>query len=110
MTSLAGLTRRERLQLMRFVCAAVWADLDVGPSEKSFILNLALRLGLPEDEIERVQEWLEMPPTPEEVDPTDIPPEHRKLFRDEIEAAMTADHVLDGPERESLRLLYELLG
>jgi uncharacterized membrane protein YebE (DUF533 family) len=109
MTNLASLTRRERLQLMKFACSAVWADLDVNRSEKSYILSLALRLGLSEAETEQVRGWLESPPPPEEVDPNQIPQEHRRLFLDAIEEAVKADRVIDGPERESLRLLRELL-
>jgi hypothetical protein len=109
MTKLASLTRRERLQLMKFVCSAVWADLEVNRSEKSYILSLVLRLGLSAAEAEQVQGWLESPPPPEEVDPNQIPPEHRRLFLDAIEKAVAADRVIDGPELESLRLLRELL-
>ncbi len=107
---LARLTRAERLQLLRFVCAAVWSDLEVSPSERSFIMSLALRLGLPEDEMRHVTEWLERPPAPEEVDPNNIPREHRRLFLDAIEQAIRVDRAVDRPEAESLRLLQELLG
>jgi uncharacterized tellurite resistance protein B-like protein len=109
MTNLASLTRRERLQLMKFACAAVWADLDVNRSEKSYILSLALRLGLSNAETEQVRGWLEAPPPPEEVDPAQIPLEHRRLFLEAIEDVVAADRVIDGPELESLRLLRELL-
>jgi uncharacterized tellurite resistance protein B-like protein len=109
MKGLASLTRRERMQLMRFVCAAVWSDLEVSRSEKTYILSLALRMGLREDEAEQVRGWLEMPPPPEDVDPAQLPREHRSLFLKAIEEAVAADRVVDAPERESLRLLYELL-
>jgi uncharacterized membrane protein YebE (DUF533 family) len=109
MKGLASLTRRERLQLMKFVCAAIWADLEVSRSEKSYSLSLALRLGLPDHEVEQVREWLERPPPAEEVDPALIPREHRELFLRAVEEAVAADRVIDGPERESLRLLRELL-
>lgn len=108
--SLARLTRDQRLTLLKFACAAVWADLEVSESERTFIQSLALRLGLPDDEVGHVRDWLETPPTPEEVDPALIPPAHRKLFLEAVREAITADHVVDGPEIESLRLLEELLG
>ncbi len=108
MKQLDRLTRAERLQLVKFACAAVWANLDVNRSEKSYILSLALRLGLPEDE-QQVRKWLETPPSPEEVDPNLIPPEHRVLFLEAVEKAVAADGIVDGPERESLRLLRDLL-
>jgi hypothetical protein len=108
-TGLSRLTRAERLTLMKFVCAAIWADLEVSHWEKSHVLSLALRLGLPDEETEQVREWLEEPPPPEELDPARIPPERRRLFLKAIEEAVAADLVVDGPERETLRLLRELL-
>jgi uncharacterized membrane protein YebE (DUF533 family) len=110
MRGLGRLTRAERLQLVKFACAAAWADLEVNRTERSFILGLALRLGLPKDEIEHVREWLETPPSPDEVDPNLIPPEHRRLFLEAVEEAMVADGVMDGPERDSLQVLRDLLG
>ena len=109
MKGLKRLTRKQRLQLMRFVCAAIWSDLEVSPSERSFTLSLALRLRLPEDEMRQVTEWLETPPGPEDVDPGDVPPEHRQLFLEAVEEAIRADRAVDPPEAESLRLLRELL-
>jgi uncharacterized membrane protein YebE (DUF533 family) len=109
MRGLASLTRPERLKLLEFVCAAMWADLDVSHWEKSHILGLALRLGLPDGEKEQVREWLEKPPPPEDVDPAQIPAEHRRLFLKAMEEAVAADLVVDAPEREMLRLFRELL-
>lgn len=109
MKGLARLTRRDRLQLLRFVCAAIWSDLEVSPSERSFTLGLALRLGLPEDEMRQVRDWLETPPAPEDVDPNDVPREHRRLFLEAVDEAIRADQAVDPPEAESLRLLRELL-
>jgi hypothetical protein len=103
------LSRKERLQLMRFVCAAVWSDLEVSPSERTQVLSLALRMGLPEDEMAQVQGWIEVPPPPEDVDPNDVPAHHRRLFLEAFEETMKADAVVDTPEAESLRLLRELL-
>jgi uncharacterized tellurite resistance protein B-like protein len=103
---LESLTRAERLQLIKFVSAAVWADLEVNPSEKTYLLDLALRMGLPGEDM---SEWLEKPPPPEEVDPNRIPPEHRRIFLEAMEHAMRADRAIDSPELESLRLLRELL-
>lgn len=99
----------EKLQLLKFVCAAAWADLEVTPQEKTFVLSLALKLGVRGDEAAKVERWLETPPEPEEVDPASVPPEHRRLFLQAIEEAVEADHVVDGPELDTLRLLRELL-
>jgi uncharacterized membrane protein YebE (DUF533 family) len=110
MKKLARLTSAERLQLLKFVCAAVWADLEVSEPERLYILGLSLRLGLPENELAQVRGWLETPPPPEEVDPARVPPEHRQLLLDAVGAAIAVDGVVDSRERESLRLLQELIG
>jgi len=95
---------------MKFVCAAVWADLEVSEPERLYILGLSLRLGLPPDELEQVQGWLDTPPAADELDPAEIPPAHRKLLLDAVQAAISVDGVVDPRERESLRLLQELIG
>ena len=110
MKNLAQLTPPERLQLLKFVCAAVWADLEVSEPERLYILGLSLRLGLPDDELLQVREWLEKPPTADELDPAQVPPEHRKLLLEAVTAAISVDGVVDPRERESLRLLQELIG
>jgi len=94
MNELGKLARNERLQLLKFVAAAVWADLEVSRPEKSFLLSLALKLRIPDDELEHLADWLERPPPPEEVDPARIPPEHRSLFLAAVRDAMAADHAL----------------
>lgn len=109
MKDLSGLMRNERLQLLKFVAAAMWADLEVNRREKSYLLSLALKLRIPDDEVDHLADWLERPPPPEEVDPARIPPEHRALFLEAVREAMVADHGLDAPERETFRLLEDLL-
>lgn len=106
---LVGLPHHERLQLVKFVSAVIWADLEVRPEEKTFLLSLALRLGLSKQEMERTRDWLEKPPPPEEVDPMLVPPRHRRLFLEAIEEAITADHGIASTEMESLKLLRQLL-
>jgi len=106
---LRTLSARDRLQLLKFVCSFVWADLDVGPSEKTFVLSLTQRLGLSEAEIQQVQAWLETPPPVEEIDPSLVPPQHRRLFLEAIEQALTADGAVTPPESESLALFRQLL-
>ena len=73
---LSELERADRLRLLKFVCAFAWADLEVHPEERAFALRLVRRLGLDEAEERQVTGWLEVPPPPESVDPTDIPAEH----------------------------------
>ena len=106
---LSSLSARDRLQLLRFVCSFVWADLDVGSSEKTFVLSLAQRLNLSESEIEQVKVWLETPPAAEDVDPSSIPPEHRRLFLEAVEQAVASDGAINPPEGEYLSLFRQLL-
>ena len=106
---LHALSARDRLQLLKFVCAFVWADLDVAPAEKTFVLSLTQRLGLSDAEVRQFQAWLETPPLAEEVDPALVPPQHRRLFLEAIEQALTSDGAVTPPESESLVLLRQLL-
>ena len=48
-------------------------------------------------------------PSPEEVDPTRVPREHRQLFLDAARAVFNADGVIDPKERENFELLEQLL-
>lgn len=106
---LIDLDREERMRLLQFVCSFAWADLEVHPQERAFVLRLVRRLGLEEREERQVQEWLEVPPPAEGVDPTDIPAEHKKVFLSAIDGVIAADGAIAPEERESLRLLEQLL-
>ncbi len=94
---------------MKFVCSFAWADLEIRDSERNFVANLVRRLDLGEDEISQVQGWLTTPPDPEEIDPQDVPPEHRKVFLDVMLQMIAADGELDPAETESFNLLSQLL-
>jgi uncharacterized tellurite resistance protein B-like protein len=104
------LSREERMRLMRFVCSFAWADLEVQKEERSFVAKLMRKLELTADEKRQVEEWLAVPPAPEEVDPTDVPKAHRKLFLDTIKQVVKADRRVDPEEQENLELLEQLLG
>lgn len=104
------LSSEERLRLMKFVCSFVWADLEVKDSERKFVTKMAKKLHLDANESALVKAWLEVPPRPEEVDPTDIPREHRQLFLDTIRDAITADGEVSPDEWEELSLFEQLLG
>jgi uncharacterized tellurite resistance protein B-like protein len=106
---LSALDPEARLRLLQFVCSFAWADLEVHPDERAFVLRLLRRLGLGEQEEEQVRGWLELPPPPEAVDPMDIPFEHRKVFLAAIDGVIAADGSIAPEERESLRLLEQLL-
>ena len=56
-----------------------------------------------------VEAWLEVPPTPDEVDPQDIPKAHRELFLDTVRAIIVADGKIDAEEAENFSLLEAML-
>ncbi len=99
----------DRMRLMRFVCSFAWADLEVQKEERSFVARLMRKLELDDDERKQVEEWLEVPPRPEDVDPGQVPAEHRKLFLRTIKQVIAADKVVDPDESENLELFEQLL-
>ncbi|HJK94094.1 MAG TPA: TerB family tellurite resistance protein [Polyangiaceae bacterium LLY-WYZ-15_(1-7)] len=103
------LDREDRLQLMKFICSFAWADLEVQKAERKFVGKLARELELDEDEQKQVEAWLEVPPTPDEVDPQDIPKAHRELFLDTVRAIIVADGKIDAEEAENFSLLEAML-
>jgi uncharacterized tellurite resistance protein B-like protein len=103
------LSPKDRLRLMKFVCSFVWADLEVKDSEKKFVTRLVKKLHLTEEEAAQVKGWLKVPPRPEEVDPTQIPKEHRQVFLDTIRDVITADGEVAKDEWENLALFEQLL-
>jgi uncharacterized tellurite resistance protein B-like protein len=105
---LEDLARNERLRLMKFVCSFAWADLEVRPEERAFVSGLVRRLDLDAADQQQVLGWLEVPPRPESVDPTQIPTEHRRLFLDAIRGVIESDGDVAEEEAENLRLLEKL--
>ncbi|MCG8590991.1 MAG: TerB family tellurite resistance protein [Proteobacteria bacterium] len=106
---LDALSRDQRLNLMRFVCSFAWADLEVRPEERGFVMQCIERLDLDEDERRQVLGWLERPPAPESLDPNSVPAAHRALFLNAIEQVVAADGDIAVEERENLAVLRELL-
>ena len=94
---------------MKFVCSFAWADLEVQDEERDFVGKLVAALQLHPDEAGRVMEWLEVPPRPEDVDPQDVPLEHRQIFLDAVRAIVARDGVISPGEEESFDLLEQLL-
>jgi uncharacterized tellurite resistance protein B-like protein len=105
---LASLGREDRLKLLRFVIAFAWADLAISAGEIAYVHRLVERLQLQPDEAKRVERWLKSPPQPEEVDPTEIPSQHRRLFIDAVKEMATSDGEMTEEEKESLDLLERL--
>ena len=99
----------ERLQLMKFVCAFAWSDLEVSGEERLFVADCIRRLHFTEEERAQVWGWLEVPPPAEEVDPSSIPAEHRQLFIEAIGRLVASDDEVTAAERESLVLLSQLM-
>lgn len=107
--SLDQLDREDRLRLIRFVCSFAWADLDIQESERGFVAELVRQFKLDEAEREQVEEWLRLPPAPEEVDPADIPRAHRELFLEAARQIVLVDDHVDETESETFELFAQLL-
>ena len=106
---LEELNRKQRLNLMKFVCSFAWADLQVRAEERVVVSRLVERLGLEPDEQEKVKGWLEVPPPPDAIDPITIPKAHRAIFLEAVEGVVRADGIVAPEERENLELLTDLL-
>lgn len=103
------LDRRERLRLVEFVCSFAWADFEIQPEERAFIIALIRRLGLEEEEDLRLQQWLDQPPRLDELDPTAIPAAHRRVFVDAIQGLIAADGEIAAEEHDSFEIFKQLL-
>ena len=103
------LSSEERLRLMRFVCSFAWADLKVRKEERAMVRDLTRKLGMSELEREQVARWLAHPPRPEEVDPQDIPAEHRKMFLEAARTMIAIDGDIDPQEAATMELFEMLL-
>ncbi len=106
---LDALNKEDRLQLMRFVCSFAWADLEIADAEREFVVKMVVRLGLDDEEQEQVAKWLEVPPRADDLDPADIPVEHRQLFLDAAKAMILSDGNVEDVEAENLIILDQLL-
>jgi len=106
---LASLAREDRLRLMKFLCSVAWADLEVRSEERDFVRRMVTRLALRPDESAQVEAWLQVPPHIDDVDPSSIPMEHRKLFLDTLRDLVHVDGEVDEQEETSLALLEDLL-
>ena len=103
------LDRRERLRLVQFVCSFAWADFEIRPEERVFISRLIRRLELGEGEDLQIQQWLDRPPDLDDLDPTSIPPAHRRFFVEAIEGLISSDGEIADEERESFEIYKQLL-
>jgi uncharacterized membrane protein YebE (DUF533 family) len=106
---LEQLDQRERLRLVQFVCSFAWADFEIQPEERVFISRLIRRLELGEEEDLQVQEWLDSPPSLDDLDPTSIPAAHRRFFVEAVEGLISADGEIGDEERETFEIFQQLL-
>ena len=93
---------------MKFVCSFAWADLEIQDEERNFVGKMIETLSLQDDRA-TIEGWLKHPPPPEEVDPTDVPGEHRELFLNAVRQLVAADDRIDPKEAETLALFEQLL-
>jgi len=103
------LSLEDRLRLLRFVCSFAWADLKVQDQERAFLGSLVKKLGLSQQEADQVDSWLMIPPRPEEVDPMEIPRDHREIFLRTIRELIEADEHIAQGELEFFDLFEQLL-
>ncbi len=107
---MAALDRATKLQLIRFSCSFAWADLHVHPAERKLILDLMEQLEITEPaDRQAILRWLKAPPPVDELDPLEIPKEHRDLFIRECEEVIRADGVIRPEETEAMHLLRRIL-
>ena len=99
----------DRRRLLAFVCSFAWADAEVQPDERDYIERLVKALKLPTEDLELVDAWLQFPPDPEEVDPQEVPAEHRELILAAARDMIESDGVIYESEAETLSLLEQLL-
>ena len=106
---LKQLDKEDRLRLMKFVCSFAWADLQIAESEVKMVQKLVRKLKLDDDEKKQVEQWLELPPTAEELDPTQFPQAHRALFLTTVREMIEVDGDIAEEEVENFELLEQLL-
>ncbi len=105
-----ALDEETRLKLCCFACSFAWADLKIHPQEREHILHgLVRRLRIDESDRPTVAAWLKSPPSPDELDPMEIPRELRQLFIQEAEDVIRADGVIHPEETAAIKLLRAIL-
>jgi hypothetical protein len=104
------LSRDDRLLLLKFVCAYAWTDLKIHEGERRFVERLMSRMELGPEDRKEVERWLHVAPPPNEVDPANVPVEHRRAFIEAVRAVIYADGDVDDEEREQLERLKKALG
>lgn len=101
------LDAQARRSLIMLACHAAWSDLAVVQQERDVIMTLASRLELDEAAVADVNRWLKGPPP--EIDPYDLPREHKEILCSTLRDVVEADGVLAPEECETLRLVREFM-
>ncbi|MBS2012004.1 MAG: hypothetical protein JST00_03895 [Deltaproteobacteria bacterium] len=103
------MTPNERLTILRFAASFLWADLEIDAREAGFFADLARELGLGPLTSDALDELLAMPPLPEDIDPTSVPPALAARVRDAALRAIASDGKVLPAEMAMFELLDELL-
>jgi hypothetical protein len=104
-----GLSRDDRMLLLRFVCAFAWTDLEIHQGERQFVERLIARMGLSADDTAEALSYLHVAPSPEATNPKLVPKEHRRVFIESVRALIYADGDVDDEERERFEKLKSAL-
>jgi hypothetical protein len=96
----------DRKQVLRFAASFVWADFEVADAERRFLTDLARELDVEDDTIDDV---LDSPPAPEEIDPTSVSPALADVVRAAALRAIAADGKVAKNEMAMFELLDDLL-
>ncbi len=94
---------------MRFVCSFAWADGEIQREEQELVRRMLSRISLESRDRKTVLNWLDVPPRPEEVDPSLIPAKHAWIFLDTVRSVMDADQVIDPQEHKLMARLEKFL-
>src|SRR5258705_9820311 len=100
-----GLSRDDRMLLLRFVCAFAWTDLEIRDGERKFVERLLERLQLSSQDRAEVQGYLHVAPAPETTNPKLVPHEHRRIFIEAVRGLIYADGEVDAEERSRFEKL-----
>jgi len=95
--------------LLRFVCSFAWIDLKITAEERDLVAQMIARLELDTDEMNQVAGWLKSPPSPDSVDPQDVPHEHRVRFLRAMESMVAVDGEVTDDERETVIVFAQLI-
>lgn len=102
------LPNEDKLRLLRFLSCFAWADLDIDQGERDLLQRFIERMDLSPEDAAEAAGWLDHPPREDDLDPSSIPDDQRKLFLDAVLEMVGADGVVDRMEAESF-VLFEAL-